>query len=226
MTHQDDLHLADTPQDEPTMELLEGAEAEAPRACCSLGHRIARVGLYGLLVLSGTALLAISAVPELTNYVPEFDNYASFISGSGQQGNCPLSSGHCTALDVAALSSAGGSPCCPSEAAMAFNEGGCSKSCDQSSALASVSADVPSCCQKEASSACCKDEASCPLAASEKSAETPDEQPLDEETLAQLPVGEDLAPLAETETPDGEAAESETVETENAAETAGETTEE
>ncbi len=216
MTHQDDLHLADIPQDQPTMELLDGAEAEAPRACCSLGHRIVRGGLYGLLVLSGTALLAISAVPELTNYVPEFKSFASFIPGSGQQGSCTLSSGHCTALDAAALGSAGGSPCCPSEAAVAFGEGGCSRGCDHSDTLASVSADAPS---------CCKDETSCPLTASKESADTPDEQPLDEEALTQLPVGEDLAPLTETEPSDAEAPdadESGSVETEISAETAEE----
>ena len=191
MTHQDDPHAADTSQDQPTMELLDGAEASPP-VVRSRFSRVARGALYGVLMLSATTLLAISAVPELASYVP-------FIPDDRAQDSCALSSGHCTTLDVAALKNTKGSPCCPLESAVAFEEeeGGCSKSCDHSESLASVSADAPSCCEKEVASSCCEDEKSCPLVASEQSTDTPDEQPLDEEALAKLPVGEDLTPLPE-----------------------------
>ncbi|MBX3437818.1 MAG: hypothetical protein KF861_10030 [Planctomycetaceae bacterium] len=190
MTHQEDQHSADTVPDQPTMELLDGAQAPTP-TCCSMTGRIARGMLYGVLLLSGTSLLAISAVPELTNYL-------SFLPGGQEKGTCHLSSGSCTALDVAALPSFEGSPCCPLSAAMVRSEG-CSSSCQDAAAVAGVSGDSPACCQKSGS--CCEDEGACPLAALAKTVvETADDQSL-EGALAKLPLADETAPSTDVDGP-------------------------
>ena len=142
MADQQDIHAAEVPQDQPTMELLEGAEA-APAGRSSLAARAVRGSLYGVLLLSATALLAISAVPELANYV-------SFIPDDRAQGTCHLSAGSagtCATLDVAALKNIEGTPCCASSA-VALKESGCAQSKQQCAAVATVSAETAACCAK------------------------------------------------------------------------------
>ncbi|MGD9855994.1 MAG: hypothetical protein AB7U20_13700 [Planctomycetaceae bacterium] len=178
MAYQDELNSAGAAPDQPTMELLDGAQA-APPVCCSLVSRIVRGTLYGVLLLTATSLLAISSVPELTNYL-------SFLPGDKTQGTCHLSSGSCATLDFAAMKNLEGSPCCPLSAAMARSAGGCSQSCADDAALASVSIDSPGCCQK-GDSAC--EHESCPLTTLAK---TTAEQAV-EDTLAKLPSSNEFA---------------------------------
>jgi hypothetical protein len=194
MADQQDIRAAETSQDQPTMELLEGAEAAPARS--SLSARVVRGSLYGVLLLSATALLAISAVPELANYV-------SFIPDDRAQGTCHLSAGAagtCATLDVAALKNIEGTPCCAS-AAVALEESGCAHSKQQSAAVAAVSAEAAGCCLKgvavetaagcaknvsAATAACCEkggagcDKSDCPHALATASAVASEEQPLDE----------------------------------------------
>lgn len=142
MADQQDIHAAETPQDQPTMELLEGAEA-APAGRSSLVGRVVRGSMYGVVLLSATALLAISAVPELASYV-------SFIPDDRAAGTCHLSAesaGTCASLDVAALKNIEGTPCCAS-AAVAVEEGCCAKSQSQCEAVAAVAAEAGGCCLK------------------------------------------------------------------------------
>lgn len=152
MADQQDIHADETPQDQPTMELLEGAEA-APAGRSSLAARVVRGSLYGVVLLSATALLAISAVPELANYV-------SFIPDDRAQGTCHLSAGSagsCATLDVAKLENIKGTPCCASSA-VALEESGCAKSKQQCEAVATVSTETAACCLKSVSAetaACC-----------------------------------------------------------------------
>jgi hypothetical protein len=215
MADRQDIHAAEAPQDQPTMELLEGAEA-APAARSSLAARVVRGSLYGVLLLSGSALLAISAVPELANYV-------SFIPDDRASGTCHLSAGSagtCATLDVAALKNIEGTPCCAS-AAVALEGSGCAKSQSQCEAFAAVAAEAGGCCLKAvaaetaaccakgvstesvstetaascaksaavATAACCEKggagcekcyKGECPDAVATASAETSEEQPLDE----------------------------------------------
>ncbi len=170
MTHQDDLQPAGTPEDQPTMELLEGAESAAPSQR-SIPGRLLRGSLYGVLLLSASALLAISAVPELANY-------ATFIPDTKAGYQCSSQSGSCSAMNVAALQ---GSPCCPNSEAAVASASGCSSSCDKSELLASVAAGLKSCCAHESL---------------ETDVQVVDEAPaqtlLTDEQLALLPEGEVL----------------------------------
>lgn len=182
MAHQDDLHSAGEASDRPSMELLEGAQATPP-VCCSLVSRVVRGTLYGIVLLMGTSLLAISAVPELSSYL-------SFLPGDKPQGTCHLSAGNCSTLDFASLKNVEGSPCCPLSAAMARSEGGCSSRCADA-ALASVSAGESACCQKGDFG--CEHKESCPLSGVvQASADTASETPVEDEALAKLPSAEEL----------------------------------
>ncbi len=172
MTHQDDVQPTGAPEGQPTMELLDGAEQAPPAQRPVLG-RLVRGGLYSVLLLSASALLAISAVPELANY-------ATFIPDTAGSSSCTSRTAACTALNVARLEGYEGSPCSVA-AAQKMLAGGCSRSCgDESETLASVSAGA----------ACCEDE--CPLAAVKAGEESPKTTLLTDEQLALLPEGEDL----------------------------------
>lgn len=189
MTHQDDLHSAETASEQPTMELLDGAEAAAP-ASSSLAAKLARGSLYGVLLLSASALLAVSAVPELANY-------ATFIPDDRPETACHLSSGGCATLDLASLQSVKGSPCCPLSRAM-VSKSGCSRSCESSETLAAVSTDGPSCCEEGGSA--CEKGGECPLALAGACCESV-EPSADSDALAQLPSidvnGPPAPPVAE-----------------------------
>lgn len=181
MTHQDDLHSADA-ADQPTMELLDGAEAPTP-VKPSFAGRLVKGSLYGILLLSATTLLAISAVPELALLVPE----------NRPEGTCHLSSGSsCTALDVASLKGISGSPCCPLESALAKHSSGC---CQDSPAVASVATESAECCEKSGS--CCDEEGLCPLTLA-KSAEA---EAAVEDALAKLPSAEELSSESDVNEP-------------------------
>ena len=99
-------------QPAPTMELLEGDATQAPAAGSSRLIKIARGAMYGMLLLAATALLAVSAVPELARYasfVPEQDGGACHAATAGGI--------HCTTLDQVSVDS----PCCVSKLMASFN---------------------------------------------------------------------------------------------------------
>ncbi len=83
MTHQDDLHTAGMSEDQPVMELLDGAVQGTPLQRSSMG-RLLRGSLYGVLLLFASVLLAISAVPELASYVTFFSDTKAGASRSSQ----------------------------------------------------------------------------------------------------------------------------------------------
>jgi len=166
MTHQDDLQPAGMPEDQPTMELLEGAEQAAP----SLMRRLVRGSLYGVLLLSATTLLAISAVPELANY-------ATFIPDTKVDYQCSSQSSGCCGMKLAAYED---TPC-SSHAEAVASAGGCSSSCEEAEMLAKVAAGLKSCCPEES------------LATDVQVVdEAPPQTLLTDEQLALLPAGEDL----------------------------------
>lgn len=177
MTHQDDLHPAGTPDEQPAMELLDGAEVTA-RTRNSTFSRIVRGGLYGTLLLSASALLAISAVPELSNYVYQ---------GTLDNSTCPFSAkakgSSCTAHQVASLEDYKGTPCSSvsTEDIKASFGGCCSRGKSEQSVAVTCESSKGSCCDEE-----------CPLAASVAAEEPPTEALLTDEQLALLPEGEDL----------------------------------
>ncbi len=47
-----------------------GTEAPAEATSSSVVAKIVRISLYGMMLLAATTLVAVSAVPELSNYVP------------------------------------------------------------------------------------------------------------------------------------------------------------
>ena len=179
MTHQDDLHPAGTPEEQPAMELLEGADQAAPVKSSTLS-RLVRGGLYSVLLLSASALLAISAVPELSNYV-------SFIPDAKDKYSCPLKlkacGSFCTAKQVAALDDFEGTPCSSISAdEVKASLGGCCAKGKEGQAVALT-------CEAS-EGACCEEE--CPLANLQVAEEARPETLLTDEQLALLPEGEDL----------------------------------
>ena len=170
MTHQDDLQSA-TPDEQPAMELLDGALESAP-VKRSMFVRLVRGGLYGVLLLSASALLAISAVPELSNYV-------SFIPEAESNYACPFKAkaggGSCTAHQVASLEDYKGTPCSTISADdVKVSLGGC---CSKGKGVQAVALS----CEGE-----------CPLSNLKIAEETPPTSLLTDEQLALLPEGEDL----------------------------------
>lgn len=164
---------------EPAMELLDGDATAAPAAGPSLLTKIARGTMYGTVLLAATALLAVSAVPELANYatfVPEKER-----GGCGAMG----SSGHCTTLDTVNFDS----PCCAAKAAMASatEAGGCCPLSGDATegteaVLASTDGADSSCCAtlsrasllaSGAQGACCTEEDTCPLKGSVATVDEP-----------------------------------------------------
>ncbi|MEZ6050051.1 MAG: hypothetical protein R3C02_01480 [Planctomycetaceae bacterium] len=185
MTHKDDLHAAEMPEEQPSMELLDGAEPGNPPRRSLLG-RVFRGTLYGVMLLSASALLAISAVPELANY-------ATVIPDVKTKSHCSAKSA-CTALNVATFEN---TPCCLNSEASLASEGGCSRSCGRKTNLASTDGCSDSCEKSEmlASIAaglrsCCRDESSATDV--DLVDEAPAQPLLTDEQLALLPEGEDL----------------------------------
>ncbi len=175
MNRHDDLQSQGMPEEQPAMELLDGAEqAIAPRRPV-LG-RLVRGGLYGVLLLSASALLAISAVPELANY-------ATFIPDTKAGSQCGSHASACTALNVAKLEQYQGSPCSTLAAGQSAMAGGCSLSCSDESEVAAGGCSMR--CNISAALA------SIAAAATEPEA-TPATTLLTDEQLALLPEGEDL----------------------------------
>jgi hypothetical protein len=148
---------------EPTMELLGGDATAASAAGPSLVMKLVRGTLFGVVLLTTSALLAVSAVPELGRYLT--------FGSAGDSASCALSASACTTLDKvnfdspccatqAVAASAEGSACCPlsagacTEAVAAGDEaaGSCCATLSRA-ALLTASADKPACC--ESSEKCC-----------------------------------------------------------------------
>ena len=170
MTHQDDLHPV-TPDEQPAMELLDGTQESAP-VKRPMFVRLVRGGLYGVLLLSASALLAISAVPELSNYV-------TFIPDTNANHTCPFKAkaggGSCTAHQVASLEDYKGTPCSTISADdVKVSLGGC---CSKGTGVQAVAL----ACERE-----------CPLSNLKVTEETLPTTLLTDEQLALLPAGEDL----------------------------------
>ena len=73
MSHQDDVQSVETPADQHAQEILGEAVGSQTRRP-SVVARIARASLYGVLLLAATALVAVSAVPELAfsvTFIPD-----------------------------------------------------------------------------------------------------------------------------------------------------------
>lgn len=99
---------------EPGMELLGGDATAASTAGPSLMMKVVRGALFSVVLLTASALLAVSAVPELGRYVA--------FGSAGDGASCPLSGSACTTLDKVSFDS----PCCATKAAAANSEGdGC-----------------------------------------------------------------------------------------------------
>lgn len=155
----DDMNAA-----EPAMELLGGDATAASTAGPSLIMRLVRGTLFGLVLLTASALLAVSAVPELGRYVA--------FGSEGSGASCAFSGSACTTLDnvnfdspccatKGMAASAEASGCCPlsaaagTEAVAALDEtapGSCCATLSRT-ALLKASADKPACC--ESSEKCC-----------------------------------------------------------------------
>lgn len=170
MTHQEDLYAAEMPEEQPSMELLDGAEPGNPTRRSMFGQ-ILRGTLYGLILLSASALLAISAVPDLANY-------ATFIPDTKTQSHCGSYRSACTALNVASLKD---TPCCLESEKNVASAGGCTSSCQKAEMLASIAAGLKSCCSTAGSAT-----------DTTLADEAPTETLLTDEQLALLPEGEDL----------------------------------
>lgn len=157
------------PQDpatsEPAMELLDGEASATTAHGPSWFFKLARGTAYGVVILGATALLAVSAVPELARY-------ATFLPEQGASCNA-ATGGSCTTLDKVSFDS----PCC-SNAAMAVATVEESSSCcpfssaDNAEAVLASAEGVSSCCTKasesvvaltsaDAPAACCLSGASC-----------------------------------------------------------------
>ncbi len=118
MSEQDFQQPFDTP-DEPAMELMGGDATDATPATSSLLSRVVRGTVYGTMILAGTALLAVSAVPDLARY-------AAFIpDGTKSTSTCSASRGGCSALNAADLYCDKYGPSESDEQAVALSSEGC-----------------------------------------------------------------------------------------------------
>lgn len=144
---------------EPAMELLDGDATAASPAGPSWMMKLARGTLYGVVLLGATALLAVSAVPELANY-------ASFVPDRKGE-SCAASLGSaCTTIDQVSFESAEAASalptCCPlseapdAEGVLATSESGTKSCCSTLSRASLLTA-------AQAPPACCESAESCSL---------------------------------------------------------------
>jgi hypothetical protein len=177
---------------EPAMELLGGDAAAAETVRPSLMLKVLRGAVFGMVLLTASALLAVSAVPELGRYVT--------FGSAGESASCPLSSSACTTLDKVSFDS----PCCATKDAASAEGSGCcplsAAACTETVAATDEGA-AGSCCAtlsrasllkaSEEKSACCESgEKCCPAAEAVAAAE-----PIDAGSL--LAVAPEQQPLAE-----------------------------
>lgn len=171
---------------ESAMEIVDGDAIPASASGPSLIGRLARGAMYGVVLIAATALLAVSAVPELANYatfVPEKDGSACHASRIGS----------CTTIDQVSFDE---SSCASTTAVAAEAAGCCSKSVSAAEAsLVSADKSTPSCCASisrtsllaksaEAPSCCLDNEtqtAEQPIDAASLLAEATGDQPVDEQ---------------------------------------------
>jgi hypothetical protein len=159
---------------EPTMELLGGDATAARTAGPSLFLKLARGTLFGVVLLTASALLAVSAVPQLGRYLT--------LGGDASGASCAAGGAACTTLDkvnfdapccatqsVAASTEASG--CCLDATAvdadgLLASEGAAGSCCATLSraALLKASADAPACCSESSVAACASSGGTCPAA--------------------------------------------------------------
>jgi len=179
---------------EPAMELLGGDATAASTAGPSLMMKLVRGTLFGVVLLGATALLAVSAVPELGRYLT--------FGSSGDGSSCALSGSACTTLDKVNFDS----PCCATKAVATSAEGsGCcplsSAACTDAVAATGESAGGACCAtlsrasllkaSAEKSACCASGEKCCPAA----DAVAGSEEPIDAGSL--LAVSAEQKPLQE-----------------------------
>lgn len=190
---------------EPAMELLGGDATAASTAGPSLLMKVARGTLFGVVLLGATALLAVSAVPELGRYLA--------FGGEGSGASCAARGAACTTLDKVKFDS----PCCATQS-VAATEGasGCCLDAAASEASGLLAADevAGSCCATlsraallKASAdkgACCESAGGCCLTAGALAAD----EPIDAGSLlAASPEQESAEPGSEAGFDNGQAEE-------------------